>query len=142
MDKNFKIIGGNGPSASIGPFWSWVLGARRLRRHRAGHLEWPEAAHPLQISAPAHLGRVFPRLCGRRAGAGRNRLVNAYLWPPKVAEQYSLANNIAIPAGVEDTNGLAICMAGDKVVRCAEGLSYQTGYPIPVLIATGDRRCS
>ena len=49
---------------------------------------------------------------------GATALVNAYLWPPKVAEQYSLANNIAIPPGVEDTNGLAICMAGDKVVRC------------------------
>ena len=26
MDKTFKLIGGNGPSASIGPVWSWVLG--------------------------------------------------------------------------------------------------------------------
>jgi D-xylose transport system permease protein len=25
-------------------------------------------------------------------------------------------------------------MAGDKVVNCVDGLSYQTGYPIPVLI--------
>ena len=27
MDKTFKLIGGNGPLASIGPMWSWVLAA-------------------------------------------------------------------------------------------------------------------
>ena len=37
MDKTFKLIGGNGPLASIGPFWSWVLAVRRLR---AGS-SWP-----------------------------------------------------------------------------------------------------
>ena len=34
MDKTFKLIGGTVRSASIGPFWSWVLARRRLRRHR------------------------------------------------------------------------------------------------------------
>ena len=40
-----------------------------------------------------------------------------------------------IPAGVEARDGDAICMAGDAVVRCADGLVFYTGYAIPVLIA-------
>ena len=30
---------------------------------------------------------------------------------------------------------MAICKAADKIVRCVGGLSYETGYAIPVLIA-------
>ena len=41
-----------------------------------------------------------------------------------------------------DADGDAICMAADKVVRCVDGLSYQTGYAIPVLIALGGRALS
>jgi D-xylose transport system permease protein len=62
-------------------------------------------------------------------------VVNSYPWAPKVIENYAKANNIPIPAGVADPNGDAICMEAEKVVRCAEGLVYQTGYAIPVLIA-------
>jgi D-xylose transport system permease protein len=135
MDKTFKIIGGNGPFASIGPFWSWVLGGavcviivlailggRRQRRRFKFPLRpiWAEC---------------FLAIVGSAVVLGTTAVVNAYLWPPKVAEQYALDNNIVIPPGVEARDGPAICMAGDKVVRCFEGLSYQTGYPIPVLIA-------
>ena len=66
---------------------------------------------------------------------GATWIVNSYPWPPKVVEKYALDNNIPIPPGVENTDGDAICMAGDKVVRCIDGLIYQTGYAIPVLIA-------
>ena len=65
---------------------------------------------------------------------GTTAIVNAYLWPPRVAERFALENNIPIPPGVEDKTGGAICMAADKVVTCVDGLSFQTGYPIPVLI--------
>ncbi|MEO8669651.1 MAG: sugar ABC transporter permease, partial [Bauldia sp.] len=135
MDKTFKIIGGNGPNASIGPFWSWVLGGavciiivlailndRRQRRR---------FNFPLRpIWAECFLAAV-----GSAVVLGATAVVNAYLWPPKVAELYALDNHIVIPPGIEARDGSAICMAGEKVVRCIEGLSYQTGYPIPVLIA-------
>jgi D-xylose transport system permease protein len=62
-------------------------------------------------------------------------IVNSYPWPPKLIEQYALLNNIPIPPGVEDKAGQAICMAGEKVVRCTDGLIYYTGYAVPVLIA-------
>lgn len=54
---------------------------------------------------------------------------------PKLAETYAKENNITIPPGVEDKAGDAICMAGDAVVRCLEGLTLGTGYAAPVLIA-------
>ena len=66
---------------------------------------------------------------------GTTLVVNSYPWPPKVIEKYALDNDIAIPPGIEDKDGTAICMAADKIVRCVDGLSYQTGYAIPVLIA-------
>ncbi|MBK8084088.1 MAG: sugar ABC transporter permease [Devosia sp.] len=134
MDKAFKIIGGNGPLASIGPFWSWVLGAvgcvlivvatiagrrRRVRFHFTPKPVWAEFLTAF-IACAAVLGTTA--------------IVNSYLWPQRVAERYALENSIPIPPGIEDRNGLAICMAGDKVVNCVDGLSFQTGYPIPVLI--------
>jgi D-xylose transport system permease protein len=135
MDKTFKIIGGNGPSASIGPFWSWVLGAAvcivivlAIMNGRRQRIRFKFPLRPIWAEC-------FLAFMGSVLVLGATALVNAYLWPPKVAEQYALANSVAIPPGFEDNNGLAICMAGDKVVRCIEGLSYQTGYPIPVLIA-------
>ena len=135
MDKTFKLIGGNGPSASIGPVWSWALAAAvcivivlAIMNGRRQRIRFKFPLRPIWAEC-------FLAFMGSALVLGATALVNAYLWPPKVAEQYSLANNIAIPAGVEDTSGLAICMAGDKVVRCLDGLSYQTGYPIPVLIA-------
>jgi D-xylose transport system permease protein len=72
---------------------------------------------------------------GSIAVLGAAWIVNSYPWPPKVTETFAKANSIAIPAGVEDRNGDAVCMAADKVVRCAEGLIYYTGYAAPVLIA-------
>ena len=61
--------------------------------------------------------------------------MNSYPWPSKLIENYAKANNVPIPAGVENKDGNAICMAGEQVVRCTEGLIYYTGYSVPVLIA-------
>lgn len=135
MDKTFKIIGGSGPSASIGPFWSWVLGGvvcivivLAILNGRRQRIRFNFPLRP--IWAEYFLGIV-----GSLLVLGTTAVVNAYLWPPKVVERYALDNNIPIPAGIENRDGSAICMAGDKVVSCVSGLSYQTGYPIPVLIA-------
>ena len=46
-----------------------------------------------------------------------------------------MQNGITIPPGVENKDGSAICMAGEAIVRCTEGLIFYTGYAIPVLIA-------
>ncbi|MBN9314595.1 MAG: sugar ABC transporter permease [Devosia sp.] len=134
MDKTFKLIGGNGPAASIGPVWSWVLAAvacvaigiavvgGRRRRVQFGFKPKPVWAEILSV------------VVGCAAVLGTTAVVNSYLYPPKVAERFALDNNIPIPTGVEAKAGLAICKAGDKVVTCLDGLSFQTGYPIPVLI--------
>ncbi len=61
--------------------------------------------------------------------------MNSYPWPFKLIENYAKANGVTIPAGVEDRDGTAVCMAGEQVVRCTEGLIYYTGYSVPVLVA-------
>ncbi len=134
MDKTFKLIGGNGPLASIGPMWSWVLAAAACvaigvaivggRRRR---LKFSFAPKPIWAE-------VLSVVVGCAAVLGTTAIVNSYLWPQRVAERFAVENNIPIPPGVENKAGLDICMAGDKVVNCLDGLSFQTGYPIPVLI--------
>lgn len=134
MDKTFKLIGGNGPAASIGPVWSWVLAAvlcvaigvaiimsrrRRLRFKFAPRPVWAE---------------ILAAVVGCAAVLGITAVVNAYPYPPRVAERFALDNGIPIPPGVEDRAGQAICQAADKVVSCVDGLFLSTGYPIPVLI--------
>lgn len=134
MDKTFKLIGGNGPLASIGPVWSWVLAAvgciaigiavvgGRRRRIKFSFAPKPIWAEVLSV------------VVGCAAVLGTTAVVNSYLWPARVAERFAVDNSIPIPPGIENKAGLAICTAGDKVVTCLDGLSFQTGYPIPVLI--------
>ncbi|MEQ1769792.1 MAG: sugar ABC transporter permease [Devosia sp.] len=134
MDKTFKLFGGNGPAASIGPYWSWALGAavcvaivisifmsrrRRVTFKFKPKPVWAELLTGIILSA---------------AVLGITAVVNAYPYPPRVAERFAVDNGIAIPPGVEDRAGAAICQAGDKVVTCLNGLTFSTGYPIPVLI--------
>ena len=135
LDNNFKIIGGNGPLASIGPFWSWMLGiivciviVLAIMNGRRQRVRFNFPLRPIWAEC-------FLAVIGSILVLGTTALVNAYLWPTRVAERYALDNNIPIPPGVEDRDGSAICMASDKVVSCVDGLSFQTGYPIPVLIA-------
>lgn len=134
MDKTFKIIGGNGPLASIGPMWSWVLAAVAcvaigiaVVSSRRSRLRFKFAPKPVWAE-------VLTTVVGCAAVLGATAIVNAYPWPPRVAERYAVENGITIPPGVEDRAGQAICMAGEKVVNCVDGLLFQTGYPIPVLI--------
>jgi D-xylose transport system permease protein len=135
LDKTFKIVGGGVPESWLGPFWSWLLAAiacvaiafavfngrkQRMRFNFPLRPVWAEALI-IAIAGGVVLGATL--------------IVNSYPWPPKLIEVYALANKIPIPPGVEDKAGQAVCMAGDKVVRCTEGLIYYTGYPVPVLIA-------
>ena len=132
MDKTFKLIGGNGPAASIGPLWSWALAAIAgigvaIVAGRRRRLKFSFKAKPVWAE-------VLSVVVGCAAVLGTTAVVNSYLYPPRVAERFALDNNIPIPPGVEDKSGLAICQAADKVVSCVDGLTFQTGYPIPVLI--------
>lgn len=135
LDKTFNLIGGNNPLASLGPFWSWVLAAIgcfgvifAIINERRNRLRFKFPLRPMW--AEWLLGIV-----GSGVVLGITHVVNSYAWAPKIIENYAIANKITIPAGVENGDGQAICMAAEKVVRCTEGLIYYTGYALPVLIA-------
>lgn len=135
MDKTFEIFGGGIPISWIGPFWSWtlaliacagivyaVINSRRQRQRFSFPLRpiWAEA-FLIALSGGVVVGATM--------------VMNSYPWPFKLIENYAKANGVPIPAGVENRDGDAICMAADKVVRCTEGLIYYTGYSVPVLVA-------
>jgi D-xylose transport system permease protein len=135
LDRTFALIGGSGPYASIGPIWSWALGIAAgaaiiagLAVARRQRLRFKFTPRPMW--AEILLGAV-----GCVVVAGVTAIVNAYLYPPRVAAQFALDNHIPIPLGVENRDGVAICLnAAGKVISCTTGLTFQTGYPIPVLI--------
>ncbi|MEO6396285.1 MAG: sugar ABC transporter permease [Devosia sp.] len=134
MDKTFKLIGGNGPAASIGPIWSWVLAGAgcvaiglAIVASRRQRVRFKFAPKPVWAEA-------LTAAIGCAALLGVTAIVNAYPYPPRVAERYAVDNGIPIPPGIEDKAGQAICMVADKVVSCVNGLTFSTGYPIPVLI--------
>jgi D-xylose transport system permease protein len=135
MDKTFKLIGGNGPLASIGPFWSWVLAALACVMLVLGLISSRRQRKRVNFPQRPIWAEAFLALCGSIAILGTTAVVNSYPWAPKIIETYAKDNGIPIPPGVEDRSGNAICMAGEAVVRCAEGLVFYTGYAIPVLIA-------
>lgn len=134
MDKTFKLIGGNGPLASIGPMWSWILGGIACLVIIAAIIGGRRQRLRFKFTPKPVWAEVLIGVIGCAAVLGTTAIVNSYLWPTRVAERWALDNNIPIPAGVENKAGAAICMAGDKVVTCLDGLTFQTGYPIPVLI--------
>jgi len=135
MDKTFKLLGGNGPLASIGPFWSWVLAFAACALLVLGLLNGRRQRARVKFPQRPIWAEVFLASLGSAAILGVTAIVNSYPWPPRVIEIYAKENGIAIPAGIEDRAGNAICMAGEQVVRCTSGLIYYTGYAIPVLIA-------
>jgi len=135
MDKTFKLIGGNGPLASIGPFWSWVLALAACALVVVGILNSRRQRKRVGFPRRPVWAEAFLAVCGSAAILGVTAIVNSYPWAPKVIENYAKDNGITIPPGIEDKTGDAICMAGDAVIRCHDGLVFYTGYAIPVLIA-------
>ena len=112
LDPTFQLLGG-GPTGSLGETASWILGilacagiiftliAGRRRRRRYGFPVRPMWAETVlgAIACIAVLGAVW--------------VANNYFWPPALAEDYAIANNIPIPEG---------------------GLLIPTGIAIPVVI--------
>jgi len=134
MDKTFKLFGGNGPLASVGPTVSWILAAIACTGIVYAIFSGRQSRRRFKFPLRPVWAEWLIGIVGSLVVLGATWVVNSYPWPPKVIETYAKANAIAIPAGVENPDGNAICMAGDAIVRCTEGLVYYHGYAIPVLI--------
>jgi D-xylose transport system permease protein len=135
MDKTFEIFGGGITISWLGPFWSWLLAligcAMIIFAIINGRRQRLRFNFPLRpVWAEAILA-----VLGSLAVLGTTLVMNSYPWPFKLIENYAKANNVVIPAGIENKDGSAVCMAADQVVRCTEGLIYYTGYSVPVLVA-------
>lgn len=135
MDNTYVLIGGYGPSGSIGPVWSWVLALIACAVVILGIMRGRQQRKRFHFPLRPVWAEVTLAVVGSLVLLGTTAVVNSYPWAPKVIETYAKEHNVVIPAGVENRDGSAICMAGEKVVRCVEGLIYYNGYAIPVLIA-------
>ena len=137
MDKTYEIFGGGIPISWLGPKWSWTIAlvvcAAIIFAIVNGRRQRQRFKFPLRPM----WAEVFLATIGSAVVLGLTNVMNSYPWPFKLIENYAKANGVTIPAGVENKDGNAICMAGEQVVRCTEGLIYYTGYSVPVLIALG-----
>lgn len=135
MDNTFVLIGGYGPSGSIGPTASWALGLLACAGIVLGILRGRQQRKKFRFALRPVWAEVTLAAIGSAMVLGITAVVNAYPWAPKVIENYAKEHNITIPPGTLDVAGSAICMDGDKVVRCVNGLIFYNGFAIPVLIA-------
>ena len=135
MDKTFKIMGGSVQQGWLGPFWSWaiavvacILLAVSIVHGRRQRLRFKFPLRPVWAEVTlVGLGSIVV--------LGITAVINAYAWPYGVIKQFAVANNLTIPPGVADRAGNAICTEGERIVKCAEGLTAYTGYALPVIIA-------
>jgi D-xylose transport system permease protein len=135
MDKTFEIFGGGIPISWLGPFWSWILALVVCAAIIFALVNGRRQRQRFNFPMRPVWAEVFLGLLGSAVVLGVTNVMNSYPWPFKLIENYAKANNVTIPPGVENKDGTAICMAGEQVVRCTEGLIYYTGYSTPVLIA-------
>ncbi len=135
MDKTFKIIGGSVQEGWFGPTWSWALAiiaciilALSIVHGRRQRLRFKFPLRPVWAE-------VTLVTMGSVVILGITAVINSYAWPFGVIRRYALDNNLDIPPGVADRSGDAICMEGERVVQCVDGLTASTGYALPVIIA-------
>ena len=134
LDKTFKIVGGGVPASWIGPTWSWALAIIACAIIAWGLVNGRKQRQRFNFPLRPVWAEVLLLALAALAILGTTMIMNSYPWPPKLIEQYALLNGVTIPPGVENRDGQAICMAGEKIVRCTEGLIYYTGFAIPVLL--------
>ena len=135
MDQRFEVFGGGIQASWLGPFWSWLIGIAACLA--IAYAIWNGRRQRIRFNFPLRpiWAEVFlVGLCSA-AVLGTTLVMNSYPWPPGVMEDYAKAHNLVIPPGVEDRDGNAICMAGDEVVHCVNGLTHYTGFSLPALIA-------
>ena len=116
MDSRFELIGGTPRAAWIGGTASWALGAFACVAIVAGILSDRAARRRFRFPQRPIWAEFFLATVGCLLALGTVLVVNAYYWPPKVAEAYAKENNITIPP---------------------EGLNFSHGFAIPMLIAIG-----
>ena len=98
MDETFKLMGG-GPMGAIGATASWIIGilacgaiiaAILAGRHRRARFKFP--LRPVWAE-------VLLSGLGCAIALSATWMVNAYYWPPKVAERFAAEHNIPVPDG-------------------------------------------
>jgi D-xylose transport system permease protein len=134
MDKTYEIFGGGIPASWLGPFWSWLLAGIACAAIIFAIVNGRRQRQRFKFPLRPMWAEIFLAGLGSAVVLGVTNVMNSYPWPFKLIENYAKANNVTIPAGIENKDGNAICMAADKVVRCTEGLIYYTGYSVPVMI--------
>ncbi len=135
MDKTYEIFGGGIPISWLGPFWSWTLALIVCAALIFAIVNGRRQRQRFNFPMRPIWAEVFLAGLGSAVVLGVTNVMNSYPWPFKLIENYAKANGVAIPPGIENKDASAICLAGDQVVRCADGLIYYTGYSVPVLIA-------
>jgi D-xylose transport system permease protein len=116
MDSRFELIGGTPREAWIGGGWSWALGVIACIAIIVGILSDRRARARFRFPQRPIWAEFFLGIVGCALSLGVVFVVNAYLWPPRVAETYAQEHNIPVPP---------------------EGLNYAHGFAIPMLIALG-----
>jgi D-xylose transport system permease protein len=134
LDRTFKIVGGNVQQSWLGPFWSWLIAiiacigiAFAVLNDRRQRIRFKFPLRPVWAE-------FFLVGLGSAGVLGAIAVLNSYPWPPGIIMQYAKAHNITLPAGIENSDGDAMCMAGDKIIRCTTGFISYAGIAVPVLI--------
>jgi D-xylose transport system permease protein len=135
MDKTFEVFGGGIPLSWLGPTWSWGLALLACAGIVYAIVNGRRQRQRFNFPLRPVWAEVFLAIAGSSTVLFITHVMNSYPWPFKLIENYAKANGVVIPAGIEDKDGSAICLAAEKVVRCTDGLIYYTGYSVPVLVA-------
>jgi D-xylose transport system permease protein len=134
MDRTFEVFGGGIPASWLGPMWSWLIALAACAAVVFAIINGRRQRLRFKFPLRPVWAEVFLSAIGCAVVLGVTQVMNSYPWPFKLIENYAKANGIAIPPGVENKDGTAVCLAGDQVVRCTEGLIYYSGYSLPVLV--------
>jgi D-xylose transport system permease protein len=116
MDETFELIGGTPSGSWIGGTASWVLGGLMCLAILIGVATNRSARARFKFPQRPIWAEFFLIVVGCAIALGTVAVVNAYAWPPKVAENYAADHNIPVPEG---------------------GLILAHGFAIPMLIALG-----
>lgn len=135
MDQTFEVFGGGVQESWLGPMWSWILAVIACVVIAFAVINGRSQRRRFNFTLRPVWAEILLGVIGAGVVLGITKVMNSYPWPPKLIENYAVANHVTIPAGIEDRDGSAVCMAADKVVHCTTGLIYYTGYSLPVLVA-------
>ena len=116
MDSRFELIGGTPQASWIGDTASWVLGGVVCVAILLAIISGRSSRAKFNFPRRPIWAEVVLVAIGWTITLGTVAVLNAYPWPPKIAEAYAQEHNIPVPP---------------------EGLNYGHGFAIPVLIALG-----